>query len=225
MTMGRTHLGCWIDRWSCSDCLRPPFAWSLFCCGLKAKKLFDPAEKLIAQGELSSLNEAKERYLEKIIDRFPDGSNAIWALEQLELIDMENAEARIQSNRRFGREPSSEGERKYTEANRYELFGDRVTALEHYQGIVNLLKDEEKERAFVNLARRQIQKIQSSPPDSEDLRRFLRAKLDEAEKMYQRGDAIGAKQIWEGIVNLYHGNKEMLPIVEQAQTRLAKLKG
>jgi serine/threonine protein kinase len=189
------------------------------------KTLRARAEALISQGELSSLNEAKEKYLFDLVERFPNGTNAIWAQEQLELIDMENAESRIQSNRRFGREPSSEGERKYSEANRYELFGDRVTALEQYKGIVNLLKDEEKERAYVNLARRQINKIQSNPPNAEELRRFLRSKLDEAEKMYAKGDAIGAKQIWEGIVNLYNGNKEMLPIVEQAQAKLSKLKG
>ena len=49
-------------------------------------------------------------------------------------------------------------------------------------------------------------------------------KLDQAERMYNNGDAIGAKQIWDGIVNLYNGNKEMLPIVEKAQTRLGQIK-
>jgi len=182
------------------------------------------AEVLIARDDLGSHNDARDKYLYNLIERFPDGENSLWAKEQLDLIEMENAESRIQSNRRFGREPSSEGERKYSEASRYELFGDRVTALEQYQGIVNLLKDEEKERAYVNLARRQIAKIQSKPPSIEELRRFLREKLDQADKMYSSADAIGAKQIWESIVNLYNGNKEMLPIVEQAQAKLSKLR-
>lgn len=183
------------------------------------------AEQLIAKKDLSSLNDARDRYLFTLIERFPDGESARWAEEQLEFIEMENAEARIQSNRRFGREPSSEGERKYNEANRFEQFGDRVTALEKYRGIVNLLKGEEKERPFVKLALRQIAEIESSPPSSEELRKFLMEKLDEADKMYASGDAIGAKQIWDGIVTLYNGNKEMLPILERAQLRLGKLKG
>ena len=84
---------------------------------------------------------------------------------------------------------------------------------------------EEKERPYVNLARRQIAKIVSKPPSStEELRRFLMEKLEQAENMYNNGDAIGAKQIWDGIVNLYNGNKEMLPIVEKAQARLGQTK-
>ena len=205
---------------ACVIALITYLAWPLSENSLRAR-----AERLIASSDLGSLNDARDKYLVDLLERFPNGKHSIWAQEQLELIEMENAEARIQSNRRFGREPSSEGERKYTEANRYELFGDRVTALEQYKGIVNLLKDEEKERPFVNLARRQIAKIQSKPPSVEELRKFLREKLEEAEKMYRNGDAIGAKQIWESIVNLYNGNKEMLPVVEQAQSRLAKLKG
>jgi len=165
------------------------------------KTLRDRAEVLIAREDLGSLNDARDKYLYEIIERFPNGPNAQWAQDQLDLVEMLNAEVRIKANRRFGREPSSEGERKYNEANRYELFGDRVTALEQYKGIVSLLKDEEKERAFVNLARRQIAKIESNPPSAEELRRFLREKLDQADKMYAEGDAIGAKQIWEGIVN------------------------
>ena len=182
------------------------------------------AEKLLANEDLSSHNEARDKYLFELMERFPDGDNAFWAKEQLDLIDMENAEARIQSNRRFGREPTTEGERKYTEANRFEQFGDRVTALEKYKGIVNLLKGEEKERSYVNLARRQIAKIESNPPSSEELRRFLIEKMAQAERMLAGGDTINSKKIWEGIVSLYNGNKEVLPIVERAQLRLGKLK-
>lgn len=188
------------------------------------KKLRARAQALIEKKDLSSLNDARDKYLYEILERFPNGETAIWANEQLELIEMENAEAKLQSNRRFSREPSSEGERKYAEANRYELFGDRVTALEQYKGIVSLLKDEKKERAFVNLARRQIEKIESNPPSFEELRKFLKERLDKADSLYADGDAIGAKQIWEGIVSLYNGNKEMLPIVEQASAKLGKLK-
>jgi eukaryotic-like serine/threonine-protein kinase len=192
---------------------------------LGEKTMRDRAERLMASDELGQMNDARDKYLYAILERFPNGSTAEWAQTQLDEIEMRNAEFKIQNNRRFGREPSSEGERKYSEANRYELFGDRVTALEQYQGIVSLLKDEEKERPFVNLARRQIAKIQSNPPSVDELRKFLKDKLDQADKMMGKGDVVGAKQIWDGIVNLYNGNKEMLPIVEQAQARLSKLKG
>jgi hypothetical protein len=133
---------------------------------------------------------------------------------------MHNSEERMRRNLRIGREPSSEGERKYAEALRFERFGDRVTALDKYQGIVKLLKDEINERPFVNLARRQIALLESNPPSIEELKRFLQEKLIEADQLYSDGDVIGARKIWEGIVSLYNGNQEMITFVEKSQSRL-----
>lgn len=182
------------------------------------------AERFIAQKDVGSLVHARDRYLLELLERFPNGKHSEWAKEKIEEIAMVEAEQRMMSNRRFGREPSSEGERQFLEANRFEQFGDRVTALDRYRGIVNLLKNEEKEAAFVNLARRQIAQILASPPDADELRRFLQNKLEEADRKFRADEVLAAKQIWEGVVNLYGGNKEMVSLVERAQNRLAKLK-
>lgn len=181
------------------------------------------AERFLAMKDVGSLNEARDRYLLPLLERFPDGESAKWAEEWLMEIEMLNAEQTIQSNRRFGREPSSEGERKYDEASRFEQFGDRVTALEKYRAIVHLLKDVEAERPFVNLARRQIEVIENNPPGNDELRLFLQGKLDEADKLYSNDNTLAAKRIWDGIISLYNGNKEMLSLVERARNRLAKL--
>lgn len=181
------------------------------------------AERFLAMKDVGSLNAARDRYLLPLIERFPDGESAKWADEWLMEIEMVNAEQSIQSNRRFGREPSTEGERKYDEASRFEQFGDRVTALEKYRAIVNLLKDVEEERPFVNLARRQIESIESRPPGNDELRQFLQKKLDEADQYYNNDDTLAAKRIWDGVLHLYSGNKEMLSLVERARSRLAKL--
>lgn len=101
------------------------------------------AEQLIARHETEGGKGASNKYLQELADRFPESNNGRWALSKLEEIEMEAemelAEARIQKHKRFGLEPTSEGERKYTEARRFESFEDRITALELYQGIVNLL--------------------------------------------------------------------------------------
>ena len=190
------------------------------------KTLRARAEKLMANEDVSSHNEAQDKYLVQLIERFPDGENASWAQQQLLLIEMENAEAKMQSNLRRRREPSTEGERKYVEAMDTKKFGDPATAFEKFEGIVNLLKSEEKERPFVNLAKRQLAEMRAKPVGgTNEVRRFLLEKLEQAEKMIEKGDAIGAKQTWEAIVNLYNGNKDYLPIVEKAQARLGKTKG
>jgi hypothetical protein len=191
---------------------------------LGEKTLRARAEIFLDRKDVGSINEAKDRYLLEIIQRFPSSETAVWAEERLVEIEMVNAEQKIQTNKRFGRDPSTEGERKYMEANRFEQSGDRVTALDKYKAIVTLLKSEEKDRAFVNLARRQIANIESQPPSADELRKFLQERLDEADKKYANGDLLGAKQIWDSVISLYNGNKEMLSLVERAQGKLNKIK-
>jgi eukaryotic-like serine/threonine-protein kinase len=182
------------------------------------------AESLIATEELTNMIDARDKYLSQMLERFPEGKHAEWAKEQMEEIAMLNAERKLERDARFGRDPDTEGERRFLEARRYESFGDRVSALAKYKAIVNLLKDVEKERPMVNLARRQMQRIEERPPSMEELREFLKSKLGEAESYFQSGDVLGAKTIWESIVNLYNGNEEMKAIVVQAQGRLDQFK-
>ena len=184
------------------------------------KQLRQRAEKLLATNEPVDWNDARDRYLQMLIDRFPDSENADWAHEQIEIIEMKNAERKIERNARIGREPGSEAEKRYIEANRYERFGDRVTALDKYTAIVNLRKEIEEERPYVNLARRQIKQIQESPPSADELRKFLENKLQEANTFSEKGDAIEARKIWDSILSLYKGNRELQAIVEQAQNKI-----
>jgi serine/threonine protein kinase len=187
---------------------------------LNESQMRSRAESLLRTDNDVRWNDARDKYLQPMLEKFPMGQHAEWAQEQLDRIEMHNGEERMRRNMRIGREPSSEGERKYAEALRFERFGDRVTALDKYQGIVKLLKDEPKERPFVNLAKRQIEILESNPPSVEELKRFLQDKMTEADKLYNEGDVLGARKIWEGIVSLYNGNQEMTSFVEQSQTRL-----
>lgn len=187
---------------------------------LNESQMRSRAEVMLQSDNSIRWNDARDQYLQPMLERFPDGKHADWAQEQLDRVEMHNSEERMRRNLRIGREPSSEGERKYAEALRFERFGDRVTALDKYQGIVKLLKDEINERPFVNLARRQIALLESNPPSIEELKRFLQEKLIEADQLYSDGDVIGARKIWEGIVSLYNGNQEMITFVEKSQSRL-----
>jgi len=179
------------------------------------------AESLLATEDAVRWNDARDKYLLPMLEKFPEGNYSEWAQEQLDMVEMRNAEERMRRNLRVGREPSSEGERKFSEAVRFERFGDRVTALDKYNGVVKLLIDEEKDRPFVNLAKRQIAVLESNPPSVEELRRFLQEKLAEADQLYEASDLLGSRQIWEGIVSLYNGNQEMIGFVEKAQRRLS----
>jgi eukaryotic-like serine/threonine-protein kinase len=178
------------------------------------------AEKLMAERSTEAYYQARDLYLNEMLVRFPNGQHAMWAQEQLDIVAMEEAERKMERNRRFNRPPSSEGERKYEEAQRFERFGDSVTAWERYRAIAELMKDELEEKPFVNLARKQAERLEQGSAENRDLKKFLASKLTEAETKYQAGDSVTAKEIWKSIVSLYNGNKELTEFVEKAQERL-----
>ena len=196
-----------------------------FLLPLNEQQLRQRAEKQLAREDSYYREDARDRYLLPLIERFPESENADWAREQIELIEMEIAERQMERRLRLGRVPDNDVERLYLEANRYERFGDRVTALEKYTAIVQLMKDREGEdRSFVNLARRQMRSIQDKPPSVEELQQFLASKLEEAKKLEEAADIIGATRICENILSLYNGNQEMKKIVGDAQHLLQSLK-
>lgn len=190
---------------------------------LNARQLRDRAEKLLATGEATDWNDARELYLDKIVAQFPKSETAVWAEEQIEEIEMKNAERKMERNIKLHREPSSEGERKYVEANRFERFGDRITALDQYHAIVRLFKDTLDERPFVNMSLRQIAALEKEPQGTEELKLFLNSKLEEARKLSEAGDDRSARTIWESIVRLYSGNEGMKSVVKAAKDGIKSL--
>jgi hypothetical protein len=195
-----------------------------FMLPLTESKLRARAETLLATEEPVDWNNARDRYLIRMVGGYPNGEHYDWAVEQLKLIAMKNAERRMERAARVGLKPKTEAERRYIEANRFEQFGDRVTALEKYRAIVNLFEDEGEVEPIVNLANRQVAAIEKDPPSIAELREFLTRKLEDADELYQEGDVLGAKVIWDSILSLYNGNQEMLPIVTKTQQRLEALK-
>ncbi|MCA9194602.1 MAG: serine/threonine protein kinase [Planctomycetales bacterium] len=178
------------------------------------------AEGLLASEQWIDWNTARDGYLTELLERFPEGPHAQWANEQIDWVDMQEMERRLERDQRLGRPPASEAARRYMEAHSYEDFGDRLTALEKYRAIVRLLAGEQDVRPIINLARRQIRSIQQQSFDKNELAQLLSGKLDEASRAYEQGDVIGAQGIWESIVSLYAGNQEMSPLVERAQAQL-----
>ena len=191
---------------------------------LSEETLRKRAEVNLASQDWIKWNDARDTYLYSMVERFPEGKHTEWAKEQIEWVDMQEAERQIERHQRMGVAPKSEPERRYVEAKTFEDFGDRITALEKYRGIVKLFTESEEDRPIINLARRQLRAIEASPLDANQLQKLLTAKLEEANVLYEKSDVVAAKQIWESIVNLYESNRALSPLVSKAQERLASLK-
>ena len=191
-------------------------------------ELYRGAAALMASSDTSDWHRAEDKYLIPLRERFPDGKYAVQVQEWIDQIDMEQAERRLEMSARLGKPPGSEAERLYAEGLRYERFGDRITALARYRGILSLLADSERQedRPFINLAKRRIAEITDAAASNgeggpADRAEFVRGQLERAEVLVAEGKPLQAEPIYSSIVELYAGNRELEPLVEQARAALA----
>jgi eukaryotic-like serine/threonine-protein kinase len=181
------------------------------------------AEALWAKAERArearDLVGAKDVYTQ-IVNRFPKGDLAEMCRQRIDDIDMELAESEAQNRRRFNREPRSEPQRVYMEVLPYIKLGDCATALQKLRSMVELQKGREDDPVYVNLARRRIAEIEESGCKRSDLVSFVNEKLQEADNLAGKGDAVGANVIWNGILDLYGTKTELERQVKYARARL-----
>jgi len=206
--------------WFLASCLMVLVAilvWGLW--PLSEDELMRRATVLMETTDSVEWWDARRKYLEPLLKRFPDGKHAAQAHEFIDKIEMHKAEQQIEFNESRGREPKTEAERLYRDAREYEKFGDRVTALDKYQSMIDLLEGSEDDRAIINLARRQIALLEAGG-GSNDRMAFVNNSLKRAESAFGNGDVPGARKIWKSIVTLYEANLEFEPQVKYADARL-----
>ena len=138
---------------------------------------------------------------------------------------MDRAEKQAEMRNKMGRDPETEAERLYMEARMFEKFGDRLTALQKYEGIPLLFEGDDQARPFVNLARRQAQKINESIGGENDPAEFIRQQIKEADELYFRGEEAQARSRWQSIVSLYSNITEHEALVKRARARILDADG
>ncbi len=106
-----------------------------------------------------------------------------WAQEQLARVEMVQAEHALSVKLKRNLPLKNEGERLYAEANKFERFGDTATALDQYRSMETLLGDDAKYRPYVNLARRQIARIEFEGVEADEAARIIQSKLDQADEL------------------------------------------
>lgn len=193
------------------------FAWPLGEDAMRAE-----AEELLAGENRRDMVQAKISYLEPMLEKYPHGPHAEWADEQIERVEMIEAEHALSVKIKRNLPLKNEAERLYAEAQRYERFGDVATALDRYRSMVTLLNDNEKYRPLVNLARRQIGEIERAGTASDEAAGIIQEKLRQADRAVADGNVVTARRIWYSIVELYGDNANVEPLVARAQSRLAE---
>ncbi len=161
-----------------------------------------------------------EQDLKTMLARYPKGAHFEQGRQWLDQIEMYRTERRIETNLKIGKEPTNEAERLYLAAGQYERFGDRITALEKYEAIPKVIAVSDENRPYLNLARRQAEKIKSSVTGDTDRTAFIQNQLDDAAKLYTDGKKLQAREKWQAIVRLYGDNAEFEVFTNRATESL-----
>jgi serine/threonine-protein kinase len=188
---------------------------------MSEEKLLEKAAPLMASSDPDEWRKAEE-YLSDLQRRFPNGKSAATVQEYVDRIEMHRAEEKMKFRTRMKQEPASEGERLYSQARQYELFGDRVTAYESYENMIRVLGDSRESRPFVNLAKRQIAQIDAESDGKPDRLKIVANAMERADKLFNDGNVMEARKVWSSIVSLYEKNRELKPQVRKARARLAE---
>ncbi|MEO2047401.1 MAG: hypothetical protein ABGX16_12605, partial [Pirellulales bacterium] len=187
--------------------------------------LFAKAKPLMESDDPGDWRRAKNQYLDSFLERFPESRHG----EQIEQFEqrlaMHRAETRFKNNERLGRPARSEAERRFAEAMRFERFGDRLTAWQKYEALVVLFESSQDpvDHAFIDLARRQIGRIQGANGGQTGQTQLIEEKLTQAQTLIDTGNPLKARRLLHGIVSLYDGNRELRPLVKQAQEAMRRL--
>ena len=147
----------WERGWFLASCLAVMLggvAWSLL--PPSEEKLFARAIPLMQSADPVQWQEAHDRYLKSLLERFPNGKHADESRELIDKLEMYRTERGIETRLKLGQDPKHEAERLFLQARELERFGDNVTAREQYRAMIDLLKDREQDRSYRNLAQRQL---------------------------------------------------------------------
>ncbi len=200
--------------------------WAFWPPGEEA--LFAKAEALMASNDRFEWDTARHRYLEPLLERFPDGAHAAQAQAYIDQIEMEKALKRLEIDARFDRPPKTAGGRAFVAARAYEEFGDLFTAQAKYRALVERFAKETTERPFVLLAQRRLKGMTARPEGVAPTQEVLRRELDRADSLLSRGRGDQANAIWLEVTRLYaleSGQRAdaeaVAPLVELARKRIA----
>jgi eukaryotic-like serine/threonine-protein kinase len=186
-------------------------------------QVFAEIQPIMASSTPEDWYEAEYR-IRDYLAGFPEGEHRQQVKEWNAWIEMTRAERQAELRESRGRDPESPAERAYMEARQFERFGDRLTALQKYEAMPGLFASEQ-DTVYVNLARRQSQRIRDAIGGEDDPAVFIREQLQEADDLYVSGDEFQAESRWKSIVDLYKNLPEHESVVRRARNRLIDPEG
>lgn len=208
----------WERGWFLAMCLTVMLggvAWSLM--PPSEDKLFALAQPLMQSDDPVKWQEANDRYLQSLLERFPNGQHTDEARELIDKLEMHRTERGIETRLRLGQDPKHEAERLFLQARAFERFGDFLTARDQYRAMSDLLKDRDEDRSYRNLAKRQLALLENAGDGNVDRKQIVNDALKKAREQYLSGQTLAAEETWRSIIKLYEGKPEFTEEVVEAR--------
>ncbi len=208
----------WERGWFLASCLAVMLggvAWSLL--PPSEEKLFARAVPLMKSDDPVQWQEANDRYLKSLLERFPNGKHADEARELIDKLEMYRTERGIETRLKLGQDPKHEAERLFLQARELERFGDNVTAREQYRAMIDLLKEREQDCSYRNLAQRQLALLENAGDGNVDRKQIVNDALKKAREQHLAGKTHDAEETWRSIIKLYDGKAEFAEEVAEAR--------
>ena len=208
----------WERGWFLASCLAVMLggvAWSLL--PPSEEKLFALALPLMKSDDPIQWQEANDRYLKSLLERFPNGQHADESRELIDKLEMYRTERGIETRLKLGQDPKHEAERLFLQARELERFGDNLSAREQYRAMIDLLKDREQDRSYRNLAQRQLAILENAGDGKIDRKQIVNDALKKAREQHLAGKTHAAEETWRSIIKLYEGKAEFAEEVAEAR--------
>ena len=208
----------WERGWFLASCLAVMLggvAWSLL--PPSEEKLFALALPLMKSDDPIQWQEANDRYLKSLLERFPNGQHADESRELIDKLEMYRTERGIETRLKLGQDPKHEAERLFLQARELERFGDNLSAREQYRAMIDLLKDREQDRSYRNLAQRQLAILENAGDGKIDRKQIVNDALKKAREQHLAGKTPAAEETWRSIIKLYEGKAEFAEEVAEAR--------
>lgn len=184
------------------------------------EQMFTRLQTTLAAAEVQQRPEF-DAEIREFLTRFPESSHAVMAQGWLDEIAVTRARRRLSNlELRANAEPDNDGQRLFLEARRFEKDNDRLAALERYEAMKVLLEDKADLKPYLALAQERIQAIRSGIDGEGDPVEFVRREIAAADKSYQEGKLLKARERWRAIVKFYDGKPEFKVLVDYTKARL-----
>lgn len=194
-------------------------AWSLW--PLNDDQLMSRAEALFVSGEIADKREARDTFLLPLLESFPTSPHANQAKLMVEEVESDIFGRQLKYKIRLGKDLTSESERLVKRAWDYEKLGDRITARENYEAVINIHDAADIETGpALSFARRRVANLNSDRQQPDDRLRLILQVLHKADELHASGRSLESQTLWKNILDLYPNNLELQSLTLLAQQRL-----